>query len=67
MATRGLDFVTAEYIGGKGSGNLFSFTYELKSTKYDEVRKAILKAYELVPEAYHQKFRDSMAKLTLNC
>jgi len=30
-----------------------------KSAQYDEVKKAILKAYELVPEAYRQKFRDS--------
>ena len=30
-----------------------------KSAKYDEVRKAILKAYELVPKAFRQKLRDS--------
>ena len=30
-----------------------------KSAQYDEVRKAILKAYELVPEAYQQRFRDT--------
>ena len=30
-----------------------------KSAQYDEVRKAILKAYELVPELYRQRFRDS--------
>ena len=29
-----------------------------KSAQYKEVRQAILKAYELVPEAYHQKFRN---------
>ncbi|PIK59693.1 putative zinc finger protein [Apostichopus japonicus] len=28
-----------------------------KSENYDEVKQAILKAYELVPEAYRQKFR----------
>ncbi len=28
-----------------------------RSTDYDEVKAAILKAYELVPEAYHQRFR----------
>lgn len=28
-----------------------------KSTNYDEVKAAILKAYELVPEAYRQRFR----------
>ena len=26
------------------------------STQYEEVQQAILKAYELVPEVYHQKF-----------
>ena len=30
-----------------------------RSAQYDEVRKAILKAYELVPEAYRQKFRNA--------
>ena len=30
-----------------------------RSAHYDEVRKAILKAYELVPEAYRQKFRNA--------
>ena len=29
------------------------------SARYDEVRKAILKAYELVPEAYRQRFRNA--------
>ena len=29
-----------------------------KSAQYKEVRQAILKAYELVPEAYRQKFRN---------
>ena len=29
-----------------------------KSAQYEEVRRAILKAYELVPEAYRQKFRN---------
>ena len=28
-----------------------------RSSQYMEVRQAILKAYELVPEAYRQKFR----------
>jgi len=30
-----------------------------RSAQYDEVRKAILKTYELVPEAYQQKFRNA--------
>jgi len=30
-----------------------------RSAQYDEVRKAILKAYELVPDAYRQKFRNA--------
>ena len=30
-----------------------------KSSQYDEVKKAILKTYKLVPKAYQQKFRDS--------
>ena len=30
-----------------------------KCNNYDEVKQAILKAYELVPEAYRQKFRNS--------
>ena len=30
-----------------------------RSAHYDKVRKAILKAYELVPEAYRQKFRNA--------
>ena len=29
-----------------------------KSSDYDEVKQAILKAYELVPEAYRQRFRN---------
>ena len=29
-----------------------------ESASYDKVKQAILKAYELVPEAYRQKFRD---------
>lgn len=36
-----------------------------KSANYDEVKTAILKAYELVPEAYHQRFR-SCTKFALN-
>ena len=28
------------------------------STQYEAVRQAILKAYEFVPEAYHQRFRN---------
>ena len=30
-----------------------------QSAKYAVVKEAVLKAYELVPEAYRQKFRDS--------
>jgi len=33
-----------------------------KCNDYDEVKKAVLKAYELVPEAYRQKFRNSRLK-----
>ena len=29
-----------------------------QSSDYDKVKELILKAYELVPEAYRQKFRD---------
>lgn len=29
------------------------------STNYEEIKKAILCAYELVPEAYRQKFRQA--------
>ena len=28
-----------------------------QSSQYDNVKQAVLKAYELVPEAYHQNFR----------
>ena len=30
-----------------------------KNAQYEEVKQAILKAYELVPEEYHQKFRNN--------
>ena len=30
-----------------------------KSSDYDEVKQAILKAYELVPQAYRQKFKST--------
>ena len=33
-----------------------------QSTDYELVKREILKAYELVPEAYHQKFRDTNAQ-----
>ena len=31
-----------------------------QSSKYQVVKEAVLKAYELVPEAYRQKFRTSV-------
>ena len=33
-----------------------------QSSDYDKVQELILKAYELVPEAYKQKFRDCRRK-----
>jgi len=41
------------------AGEIYSALPVERSAQYDEVRKAILKAYELVPEAYWQKFRNA--------
>ena len=35
-----------------------------QSSDYDKVKELILKAYELVPEAYRQKFRDCRKEFT---
>lgn len=43
---------------GKARDTFTSLSIE-QSSNYDLVKKAILKAYELVPEAYRQKFRSS--------
>ena len=49
MAKRALDLAFAELCNRKSSRNLHS--------AYDTVKELILKAYELVPEAYMQKVR----------
>jgi len=38
-----------------------------KSAQYEDVRQAILKAYELVPEAYCQKFRNRKKQESQTC
>ena len=35
-----------------------------QSSDYDKVKELILKTYELVPEAYRQKFRNCRKKMT---
>ena len=35
-----------------------------QSSDYDKVKELILKAYELVPEAYKQKFRNCRKQMT---
>ena len=43
---------------GKAREIYFALSIE-ESCQYDVVKAAVLKVYELVPEAYRQKFRDS--------
>jgi len=51
-------FLLQRVLVGKAQEKYSALSVE-KSAQYDEVKKAILKAYKLVPEAYQQKFRDS--------
>ena len=56
MAKRVVDVSFAKWPHGKGSGCCLSVD---ESCQYEVVKMNILKAYELVPEAYRQKFRNS--------
>ncbi len=51
----GLCFLQSVLVG-KAQAAYSALSLE-RSTDYDEVKAVILKAYELVPEAYHQCFR----------
>ena len=48
---------------GKARENYTELSLE-QSSDYDKVKELILKAYELVPEAYRQKFRTAEQKMT---
>ena len=57
MAKRALDLTFAERCYRQSSRNLHT-VFARTSSDYDKVKELILKAYELVPEADRQKFRD---------
>ena len=57
MAKRALDLAIAERCIGKAREIYTQLSLE-QSSDYDKVKELILKAYELVPEAYRQKFRN---------
>ena len=50
-------FVIRTLLVGKAQEIYGSLSVE-QSSNYEHVKEAILKAYELVPEAYRQKFRN---------
>ena len=52
-----LTLLLQSVIIGKDRGIYIQLTVE-QSSNYDTVKEFILKAYELVPEAYRQKFRN---------
>ena len=52
-----MDLAFAKRNNWEGSRNYTQLTVE-QSSSYDTVKELILKAYELVPEAYRQKFRN---------
>ena len=54
-----MDLVTAKYISGK-SEKIYSALSIEESCWCGVVKAAVLKVYELVPEAYWQRFRDSV-------
>ena len=56
MAKGALDLAFAKCYNWEGWRNLYSAVEQ--SSSYDTVKELILKAYELVPEAYRQKFRN---------
>ena len=56
MAKRALDLTFAELVIGKAQEIYTQLSLE-QSSDYDKVKELILKAYELVPEAYRQKLR----------
>ena len=61
MAKRSLDLATTKCTDREVIGKareIYSALPVERSTQYEDVRQAILKAYELVPEAYRQKFRN---------
>ena len=49
---------SAERCNWQSSSNLHSVIFFEQNSDYDKVKQLILKAYELVPEAYRQKFRN---------
>jgi len=53
-----LGTIVTECVGGQGKRSILSITVE-QCSDYSVLRQAILKAYELVPEAYRQKFQNS--------
>ena len=63
MAKGALDLAFAKFIIGKAREIYTQLTVE-QSSSYDTVNELILKAYELVPEAYRQTFRNCKKKMS---
>ena len=57
MAKRALDLTFAERYIRQAQEAYTQFSLE-QSSDYDKAKELILKAYELIPEAYRQKFSD---------
>ena len=57
MAKRALDLLLQSVVIGKAREIYTQLSLE-QSSDYDKIKELVLKAYELVPEAYRQKFRD---------
>jgi len=65
MAERFMDPLLAEYLFGKAREAYAALTI-VESSQYHVVKAAVLKAYELVPEAYRQKFRNAIKRSNQN-
>ena len=65
MPRRNLDSVITGVLIGKAR-KIYSALPVEQSSRYSVVKEHILKAYELFPEAYRQKFRRGTNKLLLN-
>ena len=57
MTKRTLGLINTVCSKRKSTGNLHQLSLE-QASNYDTVKEVILKGYELVPEAYRQKFRN---------
>ena len=64
MAKEVLIYIITKRINWKDGGSLLSASHIADRSAYDKVKAAILTAFQLIPEAYSQRFR-SIKNLTI--